>query len=272
MPVTVGSATLIHLRAVISGSVGDSGRTTISQGTQFGPFKILELIGSGGMGEVLPGRRTRGWGARSRSSWCRTGIWRRHLGRPVQRPGVGHRERRERCHTGDFCARRKSASLLNHPNICTIHDIGEQEGRPYLVMELLRGETLKDALRHETLSANEVIAFSKQMASGLAAAHALGIVHRDIKPANIFVAGREGHRQIKILDFGLAKQQGVGDLAESGDATAAFGGQATSVGTMTNVNPELTSVGSTLGTVAYMSPEQAEGSGAGCADGFVLAG
>jgi len=128
-------------------------------------------------------------------------------------------------------------------------------------MELLRGETLKEALRHETLSVTEVVTFSKQMASALAAAHAQGIVHRDIKPANIFVVGAEGRRQIKILDFGLAKQQGVGDLAESGDATATFGGQATSVGTMTNFNPELTSPGSTLGTVAYMSPEQAEGQG-----------
>ena len=151
--------------------------------------------------------------------------------------------------------------MLNHPNICTIHDIGEQDGRPYLVMELLRGETLKEALRRGPLSVTEVITFSRQAAAALAAAHAQGIVHRDIKPANIFVSqpGR-GPRQIKILDFGLAKQQGVGDLQDSGEATATFGGLVTSAGTDGGrVNPDLTSPGSTLGTVAYMSPEQAKG-------------
>ena len=151
--------------------------------------------------------------------------------------------------------------MLNHANICTIHDIGEQDGRPYLVMELLRGETLKEALRQGPLSVTEVITFSRQAAAALAAAHAQGIVHRDIKPANIFVSQpARGTKQIKILDFGLAKQQGVGDLQDSGEATATFGGLATSAGTDGGrANPDLTSPGSTLGTVAYMSPEQAKG-------------
>src|SRR5271154_3321081 len=127
----------------------------------------------------------------------------------------------------------RAASALNHPNICTIYDIGEQDGRPYLVMELLRGETLKEALRHQALSAVDVVRLSRQMASALAAAHAQGVVHRDIKPANIFLVGPEGKRQIKILDFGLAKHEGVGDTQDSGEATAAFAGQATSAGTTT---------------------------------------
>ncbi len=125
-------------------------------------------------------------------------------------------------------------------------------------MELLRGETLKEALRAGPticIRSGYVLAAG---ASALAAAHAQGIVHRDIKPANIFVLGPEGERQIKILDFGLAKQQGAGDLQSSGQATATFGGQAASPGTgMESQIQDLTAPESTLGTVAYMSPEQA---------------
>ncbi len=166
----------------------------------------------------------------------------------VTAPGLSHRR---------FLREAQSASVLNHPNICTIYDIGEQGGRPYLVMELLRGETLREALRRGPLSATEVVTYSRQAAAALATAHAQGIVHRDIKPANIFVnEGTRGPKQIKILDFGLAKQQG-GDLQESSQA-ATFGGLATSAGTGT-VPGDLTSPGSTLGTVAYMSPEQAKG-------------
>jgi tetratricopeptide (TPR) repeat protein len=163
-------------------------------------------------------------------------------------PGLSHRR---------FLREAQSASVLNHPNICTIHDIGEQAGRPYLVMELLRGETLRDTLQHGRLSATEVVAYSRQAAAALAAAHAQGIVHRDIKPANIYVnEGARGLKQIKILDFGLAKQQG-GELQESSQV-ATYGGQPTSAGTGAAPG-DLTSPGSTLGTVAYMSPEQAKG-------------
>ena len=235
-------------------------RMTISQSTQFGPYRVLEQIGSGGMGEVYRALDTR-------------------LGREVAIKLVSSRYLAEAFGSGSpvpvtgtpatpgtlsqrrFLREAQSASLLNHANICTIHDIGEQDGRPYLVMELLRGETLKEALRRGPLSVTDVITFSRQAAAALAAAHAQGIVHRDIKPANIFVSqAARGPRQIKILDFGLAKQQGAGDLQNSGGATATFGEQATSPGSGAGMaNPDLTSPGSTLGTVAYMSPEQAKG-------------
>ena len=154
-----------------------------------------------------------------------------------------------------FLREAQASSALNHPNICTIYDIGEQNGQPYLVMELLRGETLKDALREGPLSPEEVLAFARQGASALAAAHALGIIHRDIKPANLYVVGTPGKRQIKILDFGLAKRHGVADVKDSAAATAAFAGEVTAPGD----NGDLTGAGSTMGTVAYMSPEQARG-------------
>ena len=237
---------------------------TISQGTQFGPYKILEPIGSGGMGDVYRAVDTRlgrevaiklvsdRYLDEAFGSWSPTP----GSGTPATPGTLSHRR---------FLREAQSASMLNHAHICTIHDIGEQDGRPYLVMELLRGETLKEALRGGPLSVSELVTFSRQAAGALAAAHAQGIVHRDIKPANIFVLGPEGARQIKILDFGLAKRQGTGDLQNSGEATAAFGGQATSAGTGILPqngprNEDLTAPESTLGTVAYMSPEQARGS------------
>ena len=207
------------------------GRMTISQGTQFGPYKILELIGSGGMGDVYRAQDTRLGrevaiklvSERYLAEAFGSGSASPAVGGTPATPGTLSRRR--------FLREAQSASVLNHANICTIYDIGEQDGRPYLVMELLRGETLKEALRHQALSAVDVVRLSRQMASALAAAHAQGVVHRDIKPANIFLVGPEGKRQIKILDFGLAKHEGVGDTQDSGEATAAFAGQATSAGT-----------------------------------------
>ncbi len=235
---------------------------TIPQGTQFGPYRILEPIGSGGMGEVYRAQDTR-------------------LGREVAIKLVSSRYVDEAFGSGSpvpvtpggtpagpgtlshrrFLREAQSASVLNHTNICTIYDIGEQDGRPYLVMELLRGETLKETLQRGALSVTEVLTFSRQAAAALAVAHAQGIVHRDIKPANIFVnETARGPKQIKILDFGLAKQQGAGDVHDSGEATLTFAGEATSAGNETGkASPDLTSPGSTLGTVAYMSPEQAKG-------------
>ncbi len=145
----------------------------------------------------------------------------------------------------------RAASSLNHPNICTIHDIGEFEGRPFIAMELLEGRTLKHRIGGKPIEIAELLEIGIQIANGLDAAHAKGIVHRDIKPANIFLVERG---QAKILDFGLAKlAPALQHAAES------MGG--TSMHTVTHVlhGEQLTSPGSSMGTIAYMSPEQARG-------------
>ena len=237
---------------------------TIAEGTQFGPYRLIEKIGSGGMGEVY-----RALDTRLEREVALKLVSDSYL---VTEPAAGHpllpRRSTERpiltCLHERFLREARSSATLNHPNVCSIHDTGEHDGRPYLVMELLRGETLKHYLAKaggKGLSPDEVISFSKEAASALAAAHAKGIIHRDIKPANLFVvdAGR-GKRLIKILDFGLAKKQPGGAVAESW--TFDFPGSASSDETAIgpgSATMELTSPGSAVGTVAYMSPEQAKG-------------
>src|SRR6202453_3154683 len=236
---------------------------TIAEGTQFGPYRLIEKIGSGGMGEVyraLDTRLEREVALKPVSdTYLITGV-----GSGSPSPLTPHATPDSHISHERFLREARSSATLNHPNVCSIHDTGEHDGRPYLVMELLRGETLRHYLARmggKGLAPEEVISFSQQAAAGLAAAHAKGIIHRDIKPANLFVvdAGR-GKRLIKILDFGLAKKQ-VG-LAAADSHTYPFPGSGsadeTGVGLGT-ATMELTSPGSAVGTVAYMSPEQAKG-------------
>jgi serine/threonine-protein kinase len=141
-----------------------------------------------------------------------------------------------------FLQEARAASALNHPHICTIFDLGEQDGEPYMVMELLEGETLKEKIARGAVPTDEIISCAQEVADALAAAHAKGIVHRDIKPANIFLVNHpNGRRQAKVLDFGLAK---IGLAMRGGRASRAL---------------DLTLAGATVGTLSYMSPEQARG-------------
>jgi eukaryotic-like serine/threonine-protein kinase len=221
----------------------------IGSGTVFGPYRVIEKIGAGGMGEVyraLDPRLEREVALKIISDSFL-------VSDPTSSPSPAGtpRSRAELSHER-FLREARAAATLNHPNICAIYDVGEQEGQPYLVMELLHGETLQQYLSHYRLTPSEVISLGQQAASALGAAHARGIIHRDIKPANLFVveSGRD-RKQLKILDFGVAKKQG----AEASLDSRFFDAQNN---TATNVGG-LTAPGSTFGTAAYMSPEQATG-------------
>ncbi len=170
------------------------------------------------------------------------------LGRQVALKFLSEALARDAASLERFQREARAASSLNHPGICMVFDVGSHEGRPFLVMEMLEGQTLRDRIGGKALATDVVLDFGIQIADALDAAHFRGIVHRDIKPVNIFVTTRG---QTKILDFGLVKQ------ASRRVAEAVGGGNTTLVQTTDNVM--LTSPGSALGTIAYMSPEQARG-------------
>ncbi|MGI9070042.1 MAG: protein kinase domain-containing protein [Bryobacteraceae bacterium] len=191
----------------------------LSPGTRFGPYEIVELAGAGGMGEVYKAKDTR-------------------LKRDVAVKILPESFCTDQSRLARFQIEAQSASALNHPNILTVYDIGTNGQAPYLVAEMLEGESLTARLRSGKLSVARAVDFARQIASGLAAAHAKGIIHRDIKPDNLFIT-RDG--RIKILDFGLARMT------------------VPPVDTHESTRTAITQEGTITGTVPYMSPKQVRG-------------
>jgi serine/threonine protein kinase len=195
---------------------------TLAAGTKLGPYEILAPLGAGGMGEVYRAKDPR-------------------LGREVAIKVLPASFSADADRLRRFEQEARAAGILNHPNITAVYDIGSHDGAPYVVQELLEGETLRSALAGGKLSQRKAIDNALQIAHGLAEAHEKGIVHRDLKPENLFLT-KDG--RLKILDFGLAK------LTHQEE-----GGQATNLPTATGG----TEPGVVMGTLGYMSPEQVKG-------------
>jgi len=198
---------------------------TLPAGTALGPYQILAPLGAGGMGEVYRARDSR-------------------LGRDVAVKVIHAELAREPERIKRFEQEARAAGALNHPNVCAILDIGSQEGSPFVVMELLEGETLRERLNVGPIPVCKSIDYASQVAHGLAAAHEKGIVHRDLKPENLFLT-KDG--RVKVLDFGLAKLTRPEVLAPAGEKP---------------ISIAATETGAILGTVGYMAPEQVRGQNA----------
>jgi eukaryotic-like serine/threonine-protein kinase len=194
----------------------------INPGTKLGPYQIQSLLGAGGMGEVYRAHDSR-------------------LDRTVAIKVLPALYSEDRDRLQRFSQEARAAAALNHPNILSIFDIGDKDGAPYVVSELLEGETLRDCLKRGPLPIRKAADYALQSARGLAAAHEKGIVHRDLKPENLFIT-HDG--RLKILDFGLAKLTRPETARESGDAPTI---------------QAATEPGVVMGTVGYMSPEQVRG-------------
>ncbi|MBI3664903.1 MAG: serine/threonine-protein kinase [Acidobacteria bacterium] len=195
----------------------------LAAGTQLGPYEVLGKIGAGAMGEVYRAKDAR-------------------LAREVAIKVLPAAFAADPDRLRRFEQEARAAGMLNHPNILAIYDIGTHEGSPYLVSELLQGETLRERLKAGALGLRKTIEYAHQIARGLAAAHEKGITHRDLKPENIFIT-KDG--RVKILDFGLAKLTRPEAPSGEGSSAPTLGGE--------------TEPGAILGTVAYMSPEQVRG-------------
>jgi Tol biopolymer transport system component len=198
---------------------------TLTAGTKLGPYAIQATLGAGGMGEVYRARDTR-------------------LGRDVAIKVMPASFASDADRLRRFEQEARAVAALNHPNILAVHDIGTQDGIPYIVTELLEGRTLRDQLNDGALPVRKALDYAEQISEGLAAAHSRGIIHRDLKPENVFCT-KDG--RVKILDFGLAKQ----NVSPAPHLDATMNGA-----TMPDV---LTEPGVVMGTVGYMSPEQVRG-------------